>query len=533
MKELKIEELSVKQKIGMTMVGFLTLGGLKCDDFDYDEELEYVLEMIRNHSLGAVWIRLGMPDFEKTMKLVKETADYPILIMTDAENGIGEYSIGRHNAIGCAGSEELAYAFGKVVGVKARELGYNVVCNPVLDMTKGEGICGHNVRSMGGDKFEVTRLAKAEAQGMHDGGVLTVGKHYPSPQSKGFIDSHMAESGSEDTVEDLLDYSLYPYMELMKENLLDGIMTSHCRLPNIDPDFPASLSKKVIGIIREQGFDGFAVTDALEMMGIKAKFGATTSKGLAIANGNDLALVWERNEFSFNAMWETYNRGLIPDDRLDEAVRRVLEAQHKTTLLPTHEVVTEEDKDKVSRINKDSVYARTDEGLSATISRDGKHLFVVMVPNGTELNDQGKVNVATFANAWYKPDQMMNRLEELFPNSGVRMIDQFPTPSQNCHLFSAAMKYDDVVWITFMDSLAYVGREKFTHRTTSVIEAMQITDMVSAIVHFGTPYALEDLPHIPRMIIGGLSSESVATSIEVLAGNYPAKGVLTYDVDFK
>lgn len=533
MKELKLEELSVKQKIGMTMVGFLVMGGLKCADYDYDEELEYALEMIRNHSLGAVWVRPGMPDFEKTMKLIKETADYPILIMTDAENGIGDYVIGRHNAIGSTGSEELAYTFGKVVGVKARELGYNVICNPVLDMAKGEGICGHNVRSLGSDKYEVTRLAKAEAKGMHDGGVLTVGKHYPSPNHGKLIDSHMAESCSEDTVEDLLDYSLYPYMELMKENLLDGIMTSHCRLPNIDPDFPASLSKKVIGIIREQGFDGFAVTDALDMMGIKAKFGKTTSKGLAIANGNDLALVWDKNEFCYQAMCDTYDQGLIPDDRLDEAVRRVLEAQHKTTLLPDCEVITEEDNEKFSRINKDSVYAKIDEGLPAELSRDGKHLFVVMVPNGTELNDQGKVAVATFSNAWYKPDQVMSRLEELFPNSGVRAIDQFPTPSQNCHLFSASTKYDDVVWITFMDSLAYVGREKFTERTTSVIEAMQITDQISALVHFGTPYALEELPHIPRIIIGGLSPESVATSIEVLAGNYPAKGMLTYDVDFK
>lgn len=533
MKELKLEELSVKQKIGMTMVGFLVMGGLKCADYDYDEELEYALEMIRNHSLGAVWIRPNMPDFEKTMKLIKETADYPILIMTDAESGIGGYSIGRHNALGCTGSDELAYTFGKVVGVRARELGYNVVCNPVLDMCRGESICGGNVRSMGGDKYEVARLAKSEARGMHDGGVLTVGKHYPGAESKKLIDSHMAESCSESTVEELLDYNLYPYMELMKENLLDGIMTSHCRLPNIDPDFPASLSEKVIGIIREQGFDGFAVTDALEMMGIKAKFGDTTSKGLAIANGNDLALVWEKNEFSYNAMCETYDQGLITDERLDEAVRRVLEAQHKTTLLPDHEVVTEEDKEKFSRINKDSVYARTDEGLTTELSRDGKHLFVVMVPNGTELNDQGKVAVATFSNVWYQPNQVMKRLEELFPNSAVRAIDQFPTPSQNCHLFSALKGYDDVVWITFMDSLAYVGREIFTERTVSVIEAMQITNQISTIVHFGTPYALENLPHIPRIIIGGLSKESVDTAIEVLAGNYPAKGVLTYDVDFK
>lgn len=58
---------------------------------------------------------------EEMMEKVKAVADYPILIMTDAEGGIADHMVGKHNAIGTTGSEKHAYAFGKVVGVTARK----------------------------------------------------------------------------------------------------------------------------------------------------------------------------------------------------------------------------------------------------------------------------------------------------------------------------------------------------------------------------------------------------------------------------
>jgi hypothetical protein len=56
---------------------------------------------------------------------------------------------------------------------------------------------------------------------------------------------------------------------------------------------------------------------------------------------------------------------------------------------------------------------------------------------------------------------------------------------------------------------------------------MQMTDRISTLIHFGNPYVLEELPHISKVIFGGHSVESVDTSLEVLAGTYPAKGVPT------
>ncbi len=522
--ELKREELTIKQKLGMAWCAHIWDLG---DEARTEAEVEYVLDMICNHSLGAVWIDPDMAP--EIMPRIKEAADYPILIIRDAESGIAPHTIGRHNALGTTGSEELAYIFGKITAIHARNQGYNVVCNPVLDLCRGNSVCGNTVRSMGGNKEQVAKLGIAEAQGMHDGGVLVVGKHFPGADGDGTIDTHMAEKCSMETAQELIDYNMYPYLELNKRGLLDGIMTQHSRLLNIDPDYPVSLSKKVIGLFREQGFDGFAITDALIMMGTAAKFGARTCKGLAIGNGNDLALTWSGNEDSFEAIQETYEKGMIDDDRLDEAVRHVLEAQHKTLIPPKYTDITVEDEEKFIRINRDGVFAKVDEGLDVSISRDGRHYFVVLTPNDVEINDYGKVNVDTMGKGWYQPQRIIDRLMELFSNSTAIAINEFPSPAQNMHLLERNVTYDDVVFITFMESQAYVGKECLTSRIISVIQALQITNRVSTLVHFGNPYVVEDLVHISRILIGGMSAGSIECTLDVLAGDCPAKGVLTYD----
>ncbi len=535
LKPLKFEELSTRQKLGMVMTGIIRIP----DDYKkfgtFDENLDFVLDLVRNHSIGAIWVIQTTARRDEAIAKIKEVADYPILMYTDAESGIAPYLIGRHNALGVAGSEELAYTFGKITGISARKIGYNVVCDPVLDMADGWAACGHNMRNIGSDKNKVAKLAAAVSRGLHDAGVLSVGKHYPGGVNKSlFIDSHMAEGYSESTKEDLLEYDLFPYLELMKQDLLDGIMVSHCKYINIDPEYPASLSKKVINIIREQGFEGVAITDALNMMGIQAKYGDTLVKGMCIEAGNDLALPFNSSVKAYKDMCDAYDAGIISDERLDEAVKRILAMQEKVLkCTPKFDEITEDDVQTFNRINRDSVYATADEGLDIPISKDGKHFFAVLVKNETEIADTGKVTVDTFTNDWYSPSKIMEKLEKEFPNSTVEAISQFPTPSQNMRILTDSLGHDDVVFITFTEAPAFAGSDHITHRIVALINAMQMSNRISTLVHFGNPFVLEELSHIPRKIIGGVAPDNIQAALDVLAGNYPAKGVMTYDVKFQ
>ena len=519
MKELKFEELSTRQKLGMVFTPFLNSWAKS------EPDEEFVLSLIKERALGSVWIQQGYRDAEEMLKRVKELADYPIIIMTDAESGIqsseGRYIVGRHSAISCTGDPKYAYAFGKVLGTKAHQMGYNMICNPIVDILPGK------IRSLGGDKETVTEYALAMARGMRDGGVMTIAKHYPGGSNPNNIDSHMTESISYDTKEELIEEHLYPYKKLLEEDLLGGIMTGHKRMVNIDNTRPTSLSKPVIDIIREMGFEGVAITDALCMMGIRAKYNDVEAKGYAIAAGNDLVLPFTQdNRVKFEKLVEAYDQGLIPDEMLDAAVKRVLATQHKTTLLKDDAEVTEEELKLFFDINKDNICAITDEGIPTNISRDGKHFFAMLVRNEMHVGHDGKIDVDTFSSNWLYPEQVKAKILELFPNSKVQYIYEFPTQGQNTDVLSGSIGCDELVFLTFTEPLSFCGEERLTHRFVTLVKALQYTDRVSTVVHFGNPFVLEELPHIPRIIVGSLSTENVDSCLEVLAGNYPAKGHL-------
>ncbi len=521
LKVLKFEELSIKQKLGMTLTAVLNTCATN------REAVDYVLELVKEHCIGSVWLQQGYANVPEVIKEIKEVADYPIIIMTDAESGIGEYLIGRHNAIGCTGSTKHAYAFGKVLGVAARKMGYNMVCDPVVDMIPG------GQRSLGTDKHKVSELAVAIGKGMHDGGVLTVAKHYPGGKPLEAVDTHMAEAQSAVTKEELLDYALYPYLKMLEEDVLDGIMTRHCRFLNIDDKHPASLSKPVIDIIREQGFDGISITDGLCMMGIKANYDDVTAKGLAIAAGNDLALPYVRdNKLMFEQHIEAYEKGLIPDEMLDAAVKRIIKTQEKILKLEQNSEMTEDDLKTFRSINKDGIYTHTAEGVSHAIDKDGKYFFAVMVKNGTKIDGDGRAEVDTFSNPWFNPEDVAKKIKATFKNSVVEFIDQFPSQGNIVSILEHSLGYE-TIFVTFTEPIAYTGPECLTRRFVNVIKAMQGTDRISTVVHFGNPFVLEELPHIDCYILGGNSAVSVETAIEVLAGEYPANGVPTYNADLK
>ena len=66
MKELKLEELSVRQKLGMTMTALMS--------GTTPENEEYILDLIREHALGAVWINWPSPRRNELLAKVKVRA---------------------------------------------------------------------------------------------------------------------------------------------------------------------------------------------------------------------------------------------------------------------------------------------------------------------------------------------------------------------------------------------------------------------------------------------------------------------------
>lgn len=520
MKELVLSELSMEQRIGMMLCATLPLHG--------EEDVEYALGLIREHKLGGVYIGLTFGGRKKAMERVLAAADYPILVMCDAERGYPGHFIPQTISLSAAGErEEYAYSFGRLTATLCRQDGYNIMNSPNVDFCDRNFPCGTTSRILS-PKTDVTcRLAAAMARGMRDGGIIPSAKHYPSPRKNKPIDSHMREGFATDTLEDLKRDSLVAYRHLHDEGLLDSVMVGHRLLPNIDPDRPASLSAPLMNLFREEGYDGLYVSDSLGMMGVVLKYGYIPPIQMSVIAGCDLALPWTVHcREAYEALLAAWRDGSLSEERINEACRRVLETQHKAAMLPKDAEVREEDLENVRRINEECISARCAEGLTPAISKDGKHLFVIMTDGKEELDEQ---EYDIFSASWYSAHRIADKLRATFPNCGIIGLPQYPTARQNQDLFYTQTDYDDVVFITYTNSEAFAGSEHLTHRFVSMMDALQSTDRVIAHMHFGNPFVAAEAPYVPRVILGWANGDCIIHAIDILAGDAPALGIQPYE----
>ena len=520
-KPLNIKDLTLEQKLGMVICANLRIG---------EKDVQTAIQMVKEHRLGAIWLQYDAQHETNGVARILEVADYPILVLTDCENGLGDRTIPQAISITAAGAkEEYAYSFGLATADKLYEMGYNVLCNPVVDLNQNMNApCGHTTRTFGSDPETAARLSAAVARGIRDAGLLSVSKHYPGGQTSPY-DTHMREGFSTKTAEELYNHDLIPYRRLLKEGLLDGVMTGHGLFPEIDKERPTSLSKEVLSILRRDGFDGFYITDALNMMGIVLKYGDREPTPMCIGAGNDLALPWTISvSTAYDAMKEGFEKGIVTEEILDAAVMRVLKAQEKVLeLAKKRKKATQNDFDNIKSITTDCISAKCADGIKPSISRDGKHLFVIVTEERRPM--QADLDYTPGARDWFVPEHMAKLVSEYFPNSDTMTMPQYPSTNDNMPFLDKQTKYDDVIFVTAAMTRAYVGRDCLSSRLVDIMDALQSTNRISTHIHFGNPFVAAGAPYIERVIMGYCSTACVEHAFKILAGEAEPKGVIPYD----
>ncbi len=524
MKPLRLEDLSTEQKIGQLLVA---------RSIRSQQDYDFAMELIKNHALGGVQAFVAPDAKEKVIDPVLAAADYPIFISADMEEGyqLGEYLIPGNLALGALDDPEMAYTFAKVTAMQAKKLGYNMIWSPCIDLAPIDANC-RITRTMGSDPDRVARLSCAYMKAFADCGVIGSAKHYPSPFDQP-EDTHMCEGVSYHTEEEFVDICLRPYLAMINELGEDmmGIMTNHVRCMNIDPENPATFSKKCLDMIKNRGFKGVMMTDSLAMMGVIQRYGDDKMLGYAVAAGNDLILPNYRISLkdSYNYLLQNYRDGMFSEERLNDAVSKVLWAQERTMRQPAQSEISEADKAAFLRMNRDCIGAVTDPGLTPAIDKDARHLFIVLTENdyigvGKQRQDECEIS---FVN-WWDPAAIAKSLKEKFPNSDVMFMPEFPNRVQNEKACAQAVMHDDVVFFTFCESAAYQGTDGLTDRMRSLMHTMAYH--IAAVVHVGNPYAMEKIDHVPRILFGYKSQRSAAFLPAVLAGEIEANGTLPIDL---
>jgi len=515
--KLNVNELTLEQKIGMVLMG---TAGYPC----FDKNFESSIERIKNHALGTVWVAASDDgSHKKYLNKIREVADYPVLVIMDAESGYMKHKIGSQIALGYIDDLEATYEFARALGAEARADGYSGICGPIIDPAELDSLCP--TRKFALDKYGITRHAEAFIKGFHDAGILSITKHYPSLDSK--CDTHLFEGQCNLTREEVINDHLYPYIELQKKGLLDGIMTGHSVVKNIDADNPASISKKLIDIIRGYGFEGISITDDLSMLGICAKYGEDRFFR-SVEAGNDIVLDFTLFE-SEKSIKKALDDGKLTEEQITVAAKRVIDAQNKTLELGSYKF-SERDVEAIDRINRRSIVEVTDENVEKSISKDGRHLFIIMTNKPTEFDG---TDDAYENEQWYRPKMLAKHILEKFPNSGVVGISEYPDKHEMIRATHAALDYDDTVLVYFSEWQCYVGGECFTSRIIKLAESLVAAKRAHTLVYFGSPNILRQLPHFERIIAGCNHFDNNCYCIDVLAGDLIADGKFTYDVDLR
>jgi beta-N-acetylhexosaminidase len=217
---------------------------------------------------------------------------------------------------------------GALTGDLLRLLGFNLNFAPVLDLDHFPNT--HNSlpgRSWGRDPQRVIDYAGLWNRWQRKRGIAGCAKHFPAG-GRAVSDPHHDLPSCPATVAELQREDVIPYTALMPE--LDAIMLAHIEFPNIDADFPASLSPRIVRrFLRDQlGFDRHLVlTDDLDMGAITKRYGRGEDVQLAIEAGNDLAMICHRTETA-----EVAARTIagLPRALTAEARERVERVRYKT-----------------------------------------------------------------------------------------------------------------------------------------------------------------------------------------------------------
>ncbi len=518
---LKLEEMTLEQKIGMLLCA---------RSFDEDD-MEFILELIKKRAISC-----AQPNARRKeeIKRMLDAADYPFFLVDDAEQGFPGSDLPRIplNALAACNKPEYCRAFAKGIVRDAKEAGFSGTWGPVIDILECNGPCKVS-RVLADNGEKVGKLALEIAKVFNQNHYFSCGKHFPG--SSGInVDGHMSECASEYTEEYVKEVNLAPYKYLLEKNQLPTVMVGHTVFEKIDPDYPASLSKKVIDLLRGIGFDGVLFTDSFAMMSVLQKFGEENIYGMSVAAGADIILPNYRRSVKecYELLMQNYKDGLFTEQRLNEAVRRVLKLQEFISQKPENPTeFTKDDEKLLSDVAKDCITAVTDEGVSSALEDPSKErLFVVL----TDMKADRDVNIPEINfGGWYNSDAIANKIKENFPGAEIEFIPEFSTWCDHERILNKATQYNEVVVVTFCATTCYLGTDCLTRRTESWINSLQRSGKISAIVHFGNPFAMEEIRHIPRYIFGYTMSKSQEYAIDVLAGKIEAKGTLPFAINLQ
>ena len=336
--ESTISGMTDEEKVGQL---FFDHGGALSD-----EKLE---EKVNKYHIGGYrYNGLTSTQVQHQVHVLQNASSIPMFIACNTEQGgNGSGADGTYIAsgikIGATRNVQYAYDLGFMSNEEAAAMGNNMAFAPVCDIHYNWENTEVVTRVFGNDPERVAAMSKAYMDGVHAvPGFASIAKHFPG-NGQDFRDSHLSSNINEFTREEWMKTYGLVYKTLI-DGGLDGIMGGHIMLPKymreVKPGItdeemlPATLCPELMtGLLRDElGFNGMVVTDASHMAGMTNRLRHEDMVIAAINAGCDMYLFFNDPDEDFAIMLNAYRTGKITEERMTEALTRILGLKAKMGL---------------------------------------------------------------------------------------------------------------------------------------------------------------------------------------------------------
>lgn len=516
------------------------IGQLFCPIVFTKDEKE-LQELINKKHIGGMLYREGPgEEIRQAHKILQDASKIPLLTASNLEYGGNGSAIegtyfGREMLVSATQDVKKAYQLGKVSCSEGAAVGVNWAFAPVVDIDRNYHNPITNVRTFGDDVDTIIEMGKAYIEAAHEEGIATSVKHFPG-DGIDERDQHLLTSVNSLSCEEWDNTYGKIYKEMIEAGTLT-VMAAQIAMPAYEEYFdgeeckrilPATLSKNLLTkLLREKlGFNGLITTDATPMVGFCSAMDRETAVPMSIECGCDMFLFNRNIDEDFLIMKKGYDNGILSDERLEEAVKRILatkaalrlpEKKEEGILVPTKEAL------EILNCETYDTWAKecADEGV--TLVKDTQNLLPL---NPLKQRKVLLEIMGDFDSNKRVTNSFVKKLEEegfeitIYKNEGFEVM--------NDSVESFKSRYDLVIYIGNIETASNKTVSRLNWHTMFGLGnnmPWMVHEVPVMFISVGNPYHLLDAPMIKTFINGYCNSEYVINAIiEKIMGRSEFKG---------
>jgi len=385
-------------------------------------------------------------------------------------------------------------------------------------------------------------MARAYQKGAEEEGLLTSIKHFPG-DGVDERDQHLLTSVNGLSIDQWEETYGKLYRILIREGA-KTVMVGHIAMPAMEELFdgkpcekliPSSLSKNVVTnyLRKEIGFNGLISTDASPMVGFSCAMDRKTAVPSAIANGCDMLLFQRDLEEDIQFMLQGIEDGILTEERLNEAVTRILAVKASAGLPEKQEKGTLYKEEKELEIIGKEEHIRWAKGCAdqgVTLVKDTQKLLPLDVKKTPRV-------LLEILGDFPSNERVYEQFESTLKREGFQVTkyipETFETIFDDLKVAEFTAKYDLVIYIGNIENASNKTVARINWHTLFGAGnnlPWFVEELPVLFISVGNPYHLFDVPMVKTYINGYCHSPYVIDAvIEKIMGRSGFKGISPVD----